>query len=140
MQWYLWFEFFSFCSLSIMSIGTWKMHPIQLLNGQETPWNAKVHGNVPYKLLNSNCMGTFFSLHNMWFFCKMLTEKTCWNNIVGSAIINDHHISRRHEKLKWKPPKISVGPIIFLASIIQSKYLLHIRSSFLSPYKSQIYC
>ncbi|KAM3722739.1 putative ferric-chelate reductase [Dirofilaria immitis] len=51
----------------------------------------------------------------------------------GSAIINDGIVSRRHSSLRWQPPNVPVGAIIFLASVIHSKQLYHIRSSFLSP-------
>uniref|UniRef100_A0A1I7VUJ1 Reelin domain-containing protein n=3 Tax=Loa loa TaxID=7209 RepID=A0A1I7VUJ1_LOALO len=51
----------------------------------------------------------------------------------GSAIINDGTVSRRHSSLRWQPPNIPSGAIIFLASVIHSKHLYHIRSSFLSP-------
>uniref|UniRef100_A0AAF5PNK6 Reelin domain-containing protein n=1 Tax=Wuchereria bancrofti TaxID=6293 RepID=A0AAF5PNK6_WUCBA len=51
----------------------------------------------------------------------------------GSAIINDGTVSRRHSKLRWQPPNVPSGAIIFLASIIHSKQLYHIRSTLLSP-------
>lgn len=51
----------------------------------------------------------------------------------GSAIINDGIVSRRHTSLRWLPPNIPSGAIIFLASIIHSKRLYHLRSSFISP-------
>lgn len=51
----------------------------------------------------------------------------------GSAIINDGIVSRRHSSLQWQPPSVPSGAIIFLASVIHSKQLYHIRSSFLSP-------
>uniref|UniRef100_A0A915PY58 Reelin domain-containing protein n=1 Tax=Setaria digitata TaxID=48799 RepID=A0A915PY58_9BILA len=51
----------------------------------------------------------------------------------GSAIINDGIVSRRHSSLRWQPPNVPSGAVIFLASVIHSKQLYHIRSSFLSP-------
>ncbi|KAK6102696.1 Reeler domain family protein [Brugia pahangi] len=51
----------------------------------------------------------------------------------GSAIINDGTVSRRHSSLRWQPPNIPSGAIVFLASVIHSKQLYHIRSSFISP-------
>uniref|UniRef100_A0A0R3S578 Reelin domain-containing protein n=1 Tax=Elaeophora elaphi TaxID=1147741 RepID=A0A0R3S578_9BILA len=51
----------------------------------------------------------------------------------GSAVINDGMVSRRHASLRWQPPNVPTGAIIFLASVIHSKQLYHIRSSFLSP-------
>ncbi|VDN02591.1 unnamed protein product [Thelazia callipaeda] len=51
----------------------------------------------------------------------------------GSAIINDGIVSRRHTSLNWQPPNVPSGAIIFLASVIHSRQLHHIRSSFLSP-------
>ncbi|VIO92713.1 Uncharacterized protein BM_BM8071 [Brugia malayi] len=51
----------------------------------------------------------------------------------GSAIINDGTVSRRHSSLRWQPPNVPSGAIVFLASVIHSKQLYHIRSSFISP-------
>ncbi|VDM44806.1 unnamed protein product [Toxocara canis] len=56
------------------------------------------------------------------------------SGVYGAAIINDDHVTRRHTGVQWKPPRIAKGPIVFLASIIYSKKLFHIRSAFLSPY------
>ncbi|VDK79365.1 unnamed protein product [Litomosoides sigmodontis] len=51
----------------------------------------------------------------------------------GSVVINDGIVSRRHSSLRWQPPNAPSGAIIFLASVIRSQQLYHIRSSFLSP-------
>ncbi|VDK56639.1 unnamed protein product [Anisakis simplex] len=60
------------------------------------------------------------------------------SGIYGAAIINEDHVTRRHVGVRWKPPRISKGTIVFMASIIRDKQLYHIRSAFLSPISSLI--
>uniref|UniRef100_A0A9J2P5S4 Reelin domain-containing protein n=1 Tax=Ascaris lumbricoides TaxID=6252 RepID=A0A9J2P5S4_ASCLU len=60
------------------------------------------------------------------------------SGVYGAAIINEDYVTRRHTGVRWRPPTIAKGAIVFLASIIHSKKLFHIRSAFLSPYTNFI--